>query len=306
MNSVCLLDFVRVSSPEHYDVHPLWKYFKYDSNVTCEELSKIPLEEYFKNMYVAGYQDHQIFYAIFLSITVGIFVYGSSQVIKSRRFSFGGALTSVVLAFCQGSLYHLLCHYQNDLSHINGNVMHHSSYTVEGHNSALVGTIPPGLLYNFIQNYLTVWGMAYVIFRYLKLDFGLYSAVAAILMPAKLLVQMKIIHPYIHSQHKNWIPYPINLVYDDYGGHVLCHHVSGYCLGDMPGLGLLFDPLFYIHGQIYKHNLLKFGTPAHYTFNILLDYLLLAMIFSAFFILIRVLKPILLSAPKAAESIKQN
>ena len=45
-------------------------------------------------------------------------------------------------------------------------------------------------------------------------------------MVAKLLLQMKIIHPYIHTQHKSWYgPWFAKYIMDEYKGHVLCHHV---------------------------------------------------------------------------------
>jgi hypothetical protein len=36
MNPTCLMDLVRVSSPEHYALHPTWKYFQMSVNETCE------------------------------------------------------------------------------------------------------------------------------------------------------------------------------------------------------------------------------------------------------------------------------
>jgi hypothetical protein len=41
MNATCLMDLVRVSAPEHYDVHPLWKHFQQNTTVTCEDLTGI-------------------------------------------------------------------------------------------------------------------------------------------------------------------------------------------------------------------------------------------------------------------------
>lgn len=37
MNATCLLDLVRLSAPEHWDAHPLWKHYNYKE--TCEEIT---------------------------------------------------------------------------------------------------------------------------------------------------------------------------------------------------------------------------------------------------------------------------
>jgi hypothetical protein len=54
MNSTCLIDLVRFSSPEHYDLHPLWKFYQQASNETCESLTGIPIKQYFNETYAAG------------------------------------------------------------------------------------------------------------------------------------------------------------------------------------------------------------------------------------------------------------
>lgn len=119
--------------------------------------------------------------------------------------------------------------------------------------------------------------MMYVLLKFFKLDTGLYFAISPIVIPAKHLFHLKIVHPYIHRYHRTWYPYPLNLFFRDYDGHVLCHHVTGYCLGDFPGAGLLYDRLMRWHSTLYQVGYLVYGTFSHYVANILTDYLLFGL-----------------------------
>ncbi len=172
-----------------------------------------------------------------------------------------------------------------------------------GDNASLVKTLPPGLLINFTLNQFVVMFMMYLVMKYLKLDYLTYLSFSVPLMMGKFILQMAIIHPFIHTQHTSWYGAYISPIIpkyfmDDYQGHVLCHHVNGYCLGDSPVYSKIYNVLLYLHGELYKNDWVRFQTPLHYVVNILLDYLLLASIFALMFITVLVMYPVL---PKLRE-----
>jgi hypothetical protein len=299
MNPTCLMDFVRISSPEHYAVHPLWRFYQKGANQTCESLTGVPIEEFFVQVYKSGVTEFYIFYSlVFLYVGYSFFCF-MKQVFAGKLKSVVSLIAMAVLSWNQGSLFHLLSHYQNDLHHLNGNVMHHSSFSVGGDNASLVNTLPPGLIINFIINFFTVWMITSVVFDYFKLDKWLYLNISAPLMIAKLLLQMKVIHPYIHTQGKSWYgPFIAKYIMDEYQGHVHCHHVSGYCLGDAPTYSWFYDRLMYLHGLVYEYGYLTFGKPEHYVANIALDYFLLISVVFFMFVTVGLTYPFLQKAEK--------
>lgn len=297
MNATCLMDFVRLSSPEHYNLHPLWKFYQKSSTVTCESLTGVPIEEFFVQVYKSGVTEFYIFYGVafvYLAISCWCFL---RELFTGKVRSMIALLAMTFLSWNQGSLFHLLSHYQNDLYHLNGNVMHHSSFHVGGDNAALVNTLPPGLIINFIMNFVTMWMVTYTILDYFKLEKWLYLNLSAPMQIGKLLLQMKIIHPYIHTHHKSWYGPPISTyLIDDYKGHVLCHHVTGYCLGDSPTYSWFYDRVMYLHGKVYELGYLTFGQPQHYAANILLDYFLLVTVIFFMFVTVALFYPFMQKA----------
>jgi len=298
MNSTCLMDLVRISAPEHYALHPTWKYYQMASNETCESISGVSIEQYFLNMYQSGTTEYNIFWGVLGVLSVVSSLIFLQRLVQGKVTSIVGVIACAVLSWNQGSLFHLLSHYQNDISHLNGNVMHHSNFSVGGDNAALVNTLPPGLIINFLQNYFTVYMMMWVTLDYFKLDKWTYLALSSPLIMAKFILQMKIIHPYIHTQHTSWYGKPISYFMDDYKGHVLCHHVSGYCLGDSPVYSFFYDAMLYVHGKVYELGYIRFKSVTHYAANIALDYFLLATVLMFLFITVAVMSPFL---PKALQ-----
>lgn len=182
-----------------------------------------------------------------------------------------------------------------------------------GDNAALVKTLPPGLIINFLLNYFTVVFMMYVIMGYFKLDRWTYISFASPLIMAKFILQMAIIHPFIHSQHTSWYgahisPLIPKYIMNDYKGHVLCHHVDGYCLGDSPVYTYYYDYLLYLHGLMYKNDHIRFQSTQHYVANIALDYFLLGSVFVQLFLTVLVMYPILpgLPASERAENVSSK
>lgn len=293
MNSICLLDLVRVSSPEHWDAHPIWKYYTASSNKTCESETGAPLEEFFKNTVQTGSTEFQIFYGILFVHTAYCTYCFLKRLFAGQVKSITAVVACVVLAYNHSSLLLLLSHYQNDLSHINGNVMHHSNFSIDGgSNATFINTMPPGLVINYIQNYFALYLMVYFALDYFKLDKWLYLSLGSPLIVAKIFLQMKVIHPYVHAEQKSWYGHPISTyLVDDYKGHVLCHHVNGYCLGDSPVYSKFYDVIMYLHGQVFQAGLLQFQTPSYYAASMALDYLLLASALVFVYITVGVVSP---------------
>lgn len=260
-------------------MHPFWPH--YQRNLTeaesCETLFGGSMEEFNMKMFRDGIPEQKIF-QLFIAVTALVAAYHLAKRVLSGTV---GSLRTVVVFACtsyiHASFFHLMSHYQNDLTHLNGNVGHHSEFKVNDNNGALVDSLPHGLVFNFTLNYLTSMWMMYMLLKYFKLDAGLYFSISPIVIPAKLLFHMKIIHPYIHRYHRTWYPYPLNLFFKDYDGHVLCHHVSGYCLGDFPFVGWLHDRMMYGHAKLYQLGYLVYGTASHYVANIATDYVLFGL-----------------------------
>lgn len=263
----------------------------------------MPIKDFFVQVYKSGTTEFYIFYGVtflYLGISIVLFL---KQVLAGKLKSIVSFIAMVVLSCNQGSLFHILSHYQNDLYHLNGNVMHHSSFTVGGDNAALVNTLPPGLIINFTMNFITIWMITYVVLDYFKLDKWLYLNMCAPVMVGKLLLQMKIIHPYIHTQGKSWYgPFVAKYIMDEYTGHVLCHHVSGYCLGDAPTYSWFYDRLMYYHGLVYEYGYLTFGNAQHYAANITLDYFLLLTVVIFMFVTVGLTSPFMQKEEKSEKA----
>jgi hypothetical protein len=232
MNSYCLLDLVRSSAPEHYGIHPIWKnYVGQNSTSSCENATHASLDDFFVKMFQQGKLEMLIMNTIIMCTAVTGIFYIFKRLLEKSFCSLRSLIGYVFMAYLHASFFHTITHYQNDITHLNGNVMHHSEYRVEGFNETFVGTLPPGLLFVFTINFFVVLGIVCGFARSFGMDHKLYASIASLVIPAKLLFNMKVIHPYIHKYHKSWYPWPLTFIFKDYRGHVLCHHVTGYCLG---------------------------------------------------------------------------
>eukprot|EP01031_Cornospumella_fuschlensis_P026646 gene26646-32197_t len=298
MNPICLMDLVRESAPDHWNLHPIWKHFHEDAGTTCEKITGKPLREFFLMNYKSGVMEYYVFWTVMLAACAYCLYVYARHLLSGKVRSIIGFLASCLLAFNHGSLFHLLSHYQNDAYHLNGNLQHHSSFSVEGDNATLVNTLPPGLMVNFTLNHFVIMVMAYFVARYFRLDVVQYLSLAHPFILLKMIVQLKVIHPYLHAEQKSWYGWPMNLLIDDYNGHVLCHHVDGYCLGDAPLYARFYDALLYCHGKIYEKGLLTFQSVPSILFNISLDYFLLACTFVFMFVTVALLSPLLPKSPE--------
>jgi hypothetical protein len=148
--------------------------------------------------------------------------------------------------------------------------------------------------------------MMSVLLDYFKLDKWAYLNLSPVLILAKLMLQMKVIHPYVHAHQESWysaVLRPIlgdatnKYLIDDFKGHVMVHHVSGFCLGDGPIYNWFYDLLMFYHGKVYELGYIKFKAVEHYAFNYLLDYFLLTSVFAFMAITVFVLNPILPKMP---------
>jgi len=270
---------VRISAPEAYNIHPFWPYYQQNMTVaeSCESQFGGSMEEYNMKMFRDGIPEQKILQLV-IAVSALLAAFHLAKRVWTRTVgSLRTVAVFIVTSYLQASYYHLMSHYQNDLTHLNGNVGHHSEFKVNDNNGALVDSLPHGLVFNFTLNYITSMWMMHMLLKFFKLDAGLYFAISPIVIPAKLLFNMKIIHPYIHRYHKTWYPYPLNLFFRDYDGHVLCHHVTGYCLGDFPGTSFFHDRMMYWHAKLYQLGYLAFGTLEHRIANVLTDYVLFGL-----------------------------
>jgi hypothetical protein len=253
------------------------------------------MQEYYEKMHSDGIIDQKIFMTFMLTgALIGLLTL-VHRAISGTFGSIRSVFSFLLLSVIHGSFYLLQCHYQNDLTHLNGNVSHHSEFKVNNGkiNATLVESLPHGLVFNFIINYSTTWFMMYVLFKSFKLDFSLYAGISSIVVPGKLLLQMKVVHPYIHAHNKSWYPYPLNLFFRDHYGHVICHHGSGYCLGDLPVVGEFHNALMFLHGKLYELGYLTHGSAFHFICNIIADYFLYFVTFAAYFACVALLSYLL-------------
>jgi hypothetical protein len=281
MNSTCLLELVRVSAPEHYTSHPLWQHFELHRNTTCQEVTGLSTEEFFLQNHSGGILEFQIFMGSMFLYAAYSLVQFVSHLWRGEAGSFSSLIATVMLSVNHFSLFLLLSHYQHDCTHICGNVMHHSSYQVDGSNASLIGTLPPGLLFNAIVNHFMMFCMFNVAMGWFKLDTTLYNLIVTPVALARLLFNMMVVHPWIHAHGRSyykevfgaWFPF------DEYVGHVQVHHGNGLCLGDTPIYSWFYDLVLKFHGSLYEAGVLRYQHVEHYVSNFVIDYFLLASIF---------------------------
>jgi hypothetical protein len=127
----------------------------------------------------------------------------------------------------------------------------------------------------------------FVVSRFLRssgpgLRFADYLKVYAPFQMCWLLWNMLYVHPFVHTHEKSIYPWPLNIVFQDYEGHVLCHHVSGYCLSSVPFTGDAHNLLLFAHGWAYKAGLVSRLTTSEtmlsYGIDVLLFFLIAAYI----------------------------
>ena len=273
MNSNCLLELVKDSAPNTWNNHVLWPHF----NITesCSSIFEITLDDFFISTFHTGKIENNILYFyLFALLICGVYYLMSQLIIKKNIQVISSFFGCFIVSWLQGSLFHLISHYQNDITHLNGNVMHHSEYKINGDNTSITNTLPSGLIFVFILNYTTVLWIMYLITKKLGIDSKMYCAYATIIIPIKQIFQMVIIHPYIHTYNKSWYPWPLNLMFKDYEGHVLCHHINGLCLGDFPGVGYIYNLMLQYHSKLFSGGYIKFKSINYFILNIIIDYIL--------------------------------
>lgn len=153
MHGTCMMDLVRLSAPEVYKAHPFWPH--YQRNLTdaesCESLFGGSMEDFNLKMFSDGILEQKIF-QLMLAICAILAAYQLAKRIWTGTI---GSLRTVIVfiftSYIHASFFLLMSHYQNDLTHLNGNVGHHSEFKV----IALVDSLPHGLVFNFSLNYAT-------------------------------------------------------------------------------------------------------------------------------------------------------
>jgi len=278
MNRECLLHMVNETAADHWEAHPLWRNFELTPH-SCEQQTGMDPAQYFHYMMTTSATEHRILYGVLL---VAAFA-GLCYLISHRKqTSFARLSRDVVFALVFSSGFFLTTHYQNDLTHISGNVAHHTNLELDGANSTLVAGLPHGLIFSILLNLIALYPLAASVLARWNVDPYHFFAVSSIVFPLKQLYNMKIVHPYIHEHKQSVYPFPLDKIFKDYEGHVLCHHVNGYCLGDLPGVSQVYDGILYGHSQLYAKGILVDGTQTQKIFNVLVDYALLVLFTAVF------------------------
>jgi len=150
---ICIVqDLVKDSAPDHYKIHPFWSHYRKYTNATCVSETGLSSQDFFDYQYDSGIVEYNLFMAFFLGLGGLGALYIGKRIVNGTFGSIGAFLNYAVLGIFHSSMYHLIAHYQNDLTHLNGNVNHHSEFKRGGLNTSMVGTLPHGLIFNYIMN----------------------------------------------------------------------------------------------------------------------------------------------------------
>lgn len=195
----------------------------------------------------------------------------------------------VVISWIQTRLFQLIYNLTDQM------ITHSTSrHAVDVDNAAVIESALTGGMVNFVMTYLTIWMMTYVIFDYYKLKKWIYLNITAPLMVCQLLLQIKIVHPYVCTQGPSWhglLVAKCNM--DNYTGYVFCHHFTDYCLGHAPTYSWLFSHLTINLSKWYEFSSINFSTPKQYILQITVELFLVAFIFMVLFATVALTHPFL-------------
>lgn len=260
----CLLKMVYDSNLDHYNAHPLWPHRGFESD--CDT------QEYF-NVQQKNIWEFRLSFAWLMG---GALVSLLSIFIDPPKHS---VFRYLPLAIISTGMTFITAHYQHDITHSCGNIQHHTNFQNDGENGSGIRTVPHGVLIPVVAAQLSV---VYVVFESIKgckyLRFWNYVRVFFITNCCWLLWSMLVVHPYIHSQHQSIYPWPLNLIFQDYYGHIQCHHVNGLCLGSIPFTGIFHDVLMKFHGNLYQHKLIERLTIEEAVANYVVDIILILLV----------------------------
>jgi len=262
MDGECLLKMVNISAPAHFSKHPLWPYRGYKSDCDVEE-------------YFGVQQRNQLeMKVIFLMILVPALLSVVSLMYSPPKRS----LIYVPISLLTWSIVFVTSHYQHDILHLNGNIMHHTNFKNDGENGTLQKTAPHGVLYSTNLAHVMMLVIVYTLMKSeLTLSFWDFVRLQLPTQALKVIYNMQVVHTYVHKYNRSIYPWPLDKFFRDYEGHVVCHHGTGHCLGEFPGTSVLHNFLLDAQGQLYRHGWVERGSMGEAVLNLSMDYVLLVI-----------------------------
>ena len=259
---------VHDSAPEHYDAHPLWPYRGYTSDCNTQEYFNVQKENRWEFLLTMGWVQ-------------GSALIGLACLIFSPPKR--NALWYLPLAIMSTAMAIITAHYHHDITHMCGNIQHHTNFGVaESENASGVKTVPHGVFMPLVcAQLLVTFIVSCCLHRSPDLSSGLsfvdYLKVYFPFQMFWLLWNMLVVHPYVHEHNKSVYPWPLSLIFQDYEGHVLCHHVSGYCLSSVPFTGILHNVLLFGHGKAYEFGIIERLTSGEAALSYIIDVVLVLL-----------------------------
>jgi hypothetical protein len=160
---------------------------------------------------------------------------------RGRKFGNNFMGKCLMLFFAHYSYYELhgTAHFFNDLTHLNGNVMHHSELKKNGFNGALVGTCPHGqglviLCVGLFMMYS--WAQGVKRCGYDARDFMAINGVVNMLLVC---FYMKYMHGKVHGMSPEEAEQDWTKGY--YDVHIGCHHYDGRCIQEYSIVDLITE-----------------------------------------------------------------
>tara|TARA_B110000971_G_C19930218_1_gene463598 strand:+ start:45 stop:1037 length:993 start_codon:yes stop_codon:yes gene_type:complete len=234
----CLLKMVNVSNPEHFARHPLWPHRGYTTDCNV-------------NLYFEVQQSNRVEFILTRLWYVGSAIVGIFVLLRSKPKH---TLSYVPLAIMAIAMAFITYHYQHDNTFFS--VSHHTM--LENSLFSAGNSTPHGFLNTqILAQFFVIILVKNILVKSNKLNWCSFVKVYIPLHSWWLIWIMLVVHPHVHEHNKSFYPWPLNHVFKDFDGHVLIHHVSGYCLGSIPHTGYFHDMLLFLHGKLFEHNIVE-------------------------------------------------
>jgi hypothetical protein len=257
----CLLRLVNETANDHYTQHVYFQNVAYDD--TCEGGK---LHDYVNSQYnELGQFEKKLFLNTFMTtgaLGAAYLLYDFSKKPSLRYLA--------KLAFNQITLYNTnivaaflsLTHFEQDITFMLGNIMHHSDVSrfTENSNASFVDSLPNGFLLNSFCNVIWTVYFLYLLTPFMK-RFGQSESSASTIV-AQTFVGLTVLlwkiadqHPKFHELANESFKdaWPFTFEYQAYK-HVIVHHGNG----DAFASNILLDPIFSaaLYGYDFIHNTL--------------------------------------------------
>jgi len=270
MQPVCLMELISKYDSVHYHAQPLWQYLR--KNETCLSDTGVELDTFQNMIYSNGHQERLLVFGyVYVFSAIGLFFLMKEIVWKQQWKVMNSFPAMLVIAWFHMSTNFSIAHYQSDLTHLVGNLLHHSSLKLDHSNS-----VPPGVLFLHFLNGTTVCVVMYFILRQFNIPKKIYFSIYYFFFPIRHWFMNESVHIYIHKYKEAFFPWPLSVIAQvDYQSHINGHHVTGLGFGDYPGFGNVLDFIFNYHAMVFKEGWINFRSVGYYVFNIVFDYFII-------------------------------